>query len=93
MTAPVFEVPVRLEATEPPEARGLARDEVRLMVATRAEAEIEHAVFRDLPAFLSAGDLLVVNASATMPAAIAARDEAGEALELRFATPAPRLDP
>ena len=30
-----FEVPQRGEAHEPPEARGIARDEVRLMVATR----------------------------------------------------------
>ena len=37
MTAPAFELPARLEATEPPEARGLARDEVRLMVASRGD--------------------------------------------------------
>ena len=42
-----------LEAAEPPEARGLARDEVRLMVA-RAGAPLVHARFLDLPRFLRA---------------------------------------
>lgn len=55
-------------ATAPAEARGLARDEVRLMVATAAG--LTHARFRDLPEFLAAGDLLVVNTSATLPAAL-----------------------
>ena len=34
-SVPTFELPERLEAAEPPEARGLARDEVRLLVASR----------------------------------------------------------
>jgi S-adenosylmethionine:tRNA ribosyltransferase-isomerase len=63
-----FTVPAELSATEPPEARGLARDEVRLLVA-KPEA-IEHARFRDLPHFLQPGDLVVVNTSATIPAAV-----------------------
>src|SRR5436305_1185993 len=72
-TALAFELPVALEAHEPPEARGLARDEVRLMVATRCDGAIAHATFRDLPEFLRAGDLLVINTSATLPAAVPAR--------------------
>jgi S-adenosylmethionine:tRNA ribosyltransferase-isomerase len=55
-------------ATEPPEARGLARDEVRLLVAS--PGRITHARFRDLPAYLRPGDLLVVNTSATRAAAL-----------------------
>jgi S-adenosylmethionine:tRNA ribosyltransferase-isomerase len=86
-----FELPTALEAHEPPEARGLTRDEVRLMVARRGDGGIEHSTFRDLPEFLRAGDLLVVNTSATLPAAVPARREDGSALELRFATAAPRL--
>jgi S-adenosylmethionine:tRNA ribosyltransferase-isomerase len=86
-----FELPTALEAHEPPEARGLTRDEVRLMVASRGDGSIQHATFRDLPGFLRAGDLLVVNTSATLPAAVPARREDGSALELRFATAAPRL--
>ncbi len=55
MSAVAFDVPPRLEAGEPPEARGLARDEVRLMVAGRAGGAIEHARFRDLPGHLPSG--------------------------------------
>ena len=92
MTAALaFELPTALEAHAPPEARGLTRDEVRLMVASRGDGSIEHATFRDLPEFLRAGDLLVVNTSATLPAAVPARRQDGSPLELRFATAAPRL--
>ena len=87
--APAFELPVRLEAHEPPEARGLERDEVRLMVASAHDGSIVHARFRDLPDFLEAGDLLVVNVSATLPAALPARRRHGGEVELRLSTPAP----
>ena len=63
----------RLEAHEPPEVRGEGRDDVALLVATRHDLELVHARFADLPGFLSAGDLLVVNVSATLPAALEAR--------------------
>jgi len=88
LSALAFELPARLEAHEPPEARGLSRDEVRLLVATRHDGSIAHARFRDLPAFLGPGDLLVVNASATLAAALPAAD----GLELRLSTPAPDRD-
>jgi S-adenosylmethionine:tRNA ribosyltransferase-isomerase len=52
-------------ATEPPELRGLRRDGVRLMVAT--PAGIRHTFFYRLGDQLSAGDVLVVNTSATVP--------------------------
>jgi S-adenosylmethionine:tRNA ribosyltransferase-isomerase len=68
-----LELPVRLEAHEPPEVRGEGRDDVALLVATRHDLALVHARFRDLPQFLSAGDLLVVNTSATLPAALEAR--------------------
>src|SRR5262249_56402427 len=67
------EAPLRLEAHEPPEVRGEARDDVHLLVATRHDLELAHARFRELPRFLAAGDLLVVNTSATLPAALDAR--------------------
>jgi S-adenosylmethionine:tRNA ribosyltransferase-isomerase len=86
-----FELPPALEAHEPPEARGLARDDVRLLVATRSDGRLEHARFRDLPAHLRAGDLLVVNTSATVPAAVDARRDDGTVVELRFATVPPHL--
>jgi S-adenosylmethionine:tRNA ribosyltransferase-isomerase len=67
------DVPARLEAREPPEVRGDGRDDVALLVATRHDLGLVHARFREFPRFLSAGDLLVVNVSATLPAALEAR--------------------
>jgi S-adenosylmethionine:tRNA ribosyltransferase-isomerase len=85
------ELPRRVEAREPPEARGLGRDDVAMLVATRHNRRLVDARFRELPNFLAPGDLLVVNASATLPAALDARH--GElSLELRLSTPAPDLD-
>ena len=49
VSALAFELTPALEASEPPEARGLARDEVRLMVARRASDAIVHTRFRDAP--------------------------------------------
>ncbi|MFI7043654.1 S-adenosylmethionine:tRNA ribosyltransferase-isomerase [Streptosporangium sandarakinum] len=65
-----FTLPGDLEAHEPPEARGLARDGVRLLVSRRGTGEIGHHRFTDLPRLLEPGDLLVVNNSATLPAAV-----------------------
>ncbi|WP_405088137.1 S-adenosylmethionine:tRNA ribosyltransferase-isomerase [Microbispora sp. NBC_01389] len=65
-----FALAAPLEAREPPEARGLRRDEVRLLVSRRDTGEITHHVFADLPSLLAPGDLLVVNDSATLPAAV-----------------------
>lgn len=64
----MFEVPPARIATAPPERRGIARDRVRLLVA-RPDG-ITHARFTDLPRVLTAGDLVVVNVSATRPAAV-----------------------
>ncbi|MFJ1763209.1 S-adenosylmethionine:tRNA ribosyltransferase-isomerase [Amycolatopsis sp. NPDC088138] len=66
-----FDLPDELSASAPPEARGLARDEVRLLVAD--PAGVHHTVFNELGEHLRAGDLLVVNTSGTLPAAIDAR--------------------
>ena len=55
-------------APRPAEARGLARDEVRLLVAT--PDGLSHGRFRDLPEHLRAGDVLVVNTSATVAAEV-----------------------
>ena len=89
MTALAFELTHALEASEPPEARGLARDGVRLMVATRASAQIVHTRFRELPSYLRPGDLLVINNSATLPAAVPASRGDGSEIEVRFSTRAP----
>jgi S-adenosylmethionine:tRNA ribosyltransferase-isomerase len=91
MNALAFELPASLEATTPPEARGLARDGVRMMVASRSVGAVVHARFHQLPAFLDAGDVIVVNTSATLPAAVAARRADGSDVRVHFATPAPGL--
>ena len=83
----------RLEAHEPPDAREGSRDSVRLLVSSRRTGSVTHGCFRDLPQFLAAGDLLVVNTSATLAAAVPARRADGIHLELRLSTPAPGRDP
>jgi len=65
-----FELPPDLEAHEPPEARGMRRDDVRLMVSYIGDDTIIHSRFRDLPNVLGAGDLLLINTSGTMNAAL-----------------------
>lgn len=84
-----FELPKELEAHEPPEARGLRRDEVRLLVSRRGDDSIRHARFHDLPSFLSPGDLLVYNQSGTVPAAVPARTSEGQRFDLHFSTQLP----
>ncbi|MBA2549859.1 MAG: S-adenosylmethionine:tRNA ribosyltransferase-isomerase [Nocardioidaceae bacterium] len=66
-----FVLPDDAEAHEPAEARGIARDDVRMLVTT--PAGVRHARVRDLAELLAPGDLLVVNTSATLPAALDAR--------------------
>ena len=84
-----FTLPRELEAGEPPEARGLARDEVRLLTSYREDDRIVHASFRDLPDLLEPGDVLVVNTSGTMNAALPARREDGGTLTLHLSTHLP----
>jgi len=75
-----FELPDELLAHEPPEARGLERDEVRLLVSRTASDDIHHARVQELPEFLTRGDVLVVNTSATINASVPAlRDTDNEA--------------
>jgi S-adenosylmethionine:tRNA ribosyltransferase-isomerase len=84
-----FVLPRALEAAAPPEARGLQRDGVRLLVSNVATDTIAHARFRDLPRWLKPGDLLVVNTSGTLNAALPATNDAGERLELHLSTHLP----
>jgi len=80
-----FELPPALEASEPPEARGIPRDAVRMLVSRRRTGEITHHQFTDLPDLLLPGDLVVVNTSATLPAAV----RAGPGLVMHFSTALP----
>jgi S-adenosylmethionine:tRNA ribosyltransferase-isomerase len=78
-----FTLPAELEAHEPPEARGLARDGVRLLAGEVSTGAVSHHRFTELPDVLRAGDVLVVNTSGTLPAAVAV---VGEGLAVHFST-------
>jgi S-adenosylmethionine:tRNA ribosyltransferase-isomerase len=84
-----FELPPELEAGEPPEARGLRRDEVRLMVSYLDDDSVIHSRFGDLPEFLRAGDTLVINTSGTMNAALPAERSDGTHLRVHLSTHLP----
>jgi len=82
-------LPPYLEAAEPPEARGLTRDGVRLLVSRLDTDTIVHSRFSELPRWLVAGDLLVVNTSGTLNAALSARTGDGHRFEVHLSTRLP----
>jgi S-adenosylmethionine:tRNA ribosyltransferase-isomerase len=69
-----LEVPDDLIADGPVEAEGRARHDVRMLVARRSSGQLTHVRAIDLPRFLDEGDVLVVNTSPTLPAAVASYD-------------------
>lgn len=81
-----FRLPAELEAREPAEARGLTRDAVRMLVAHRATGKLVHSIFTLLPTFLAAGDLVVVNTSGTIPAAVDALAPDGMPIVVHLST-------
>jgi S-adenosylmethionine:tRNA ribosyltransferase-isomerase len=89
VTALDFALPPQLEAHEPAEIRGTGRDDVRMIVSDRAAGRVVDTHFRDLPEFLRAGDLLVLNTSATLPAALTALRQNGEEIALHWSTSLP----
>jgi S-adenosylmethionine:tRNA ribosyltransferase-isomerase len=82
-------LPAGLEAAEPPEARGLRRDAVRLLVSDLGRDEVEHGRFTELTRWLEPGDLIVVNGSGTMNAALDATAPDGGKFELHVSTRLP----
>lgn len=89
-----FALPPELEAGSPAEARGLTRDAVRMLVASRSRTAVErgpsgrlvHSTFALLPRFLDPGDLVVVNTSGTIPAAVDGRGPDGTAVVIHLST-------
>ncbi len=69
-----FTLPAKLRAAQPPEARGLGRDGVRMMVAHRSDGRLVDSTFGFFPSFLTPEDLVVINTSATLPAAVTGTD-------------------
>ena len=81
-----FHLPAALEAHEPPEASGRPREDVRLLVSVGTEEPVDTGLGH-LPQHLSAGDLLIVNTSATVPAALDGHRADGEAVAVHLSTP------
>ena len=84
-----FVLPPELEASEPPEARGLARDEVRLMISYQTDDRAVHTRFNYLVDYLQAGDVLVINTSGTLRAAVPAIRADHTKCELHLSTQLP----
>jgi S-adenosylmethionine:tRNA ribosyltransferase-isomerase len=76
-----FHRPPGSDAFEPPEAHVVARDAIKLLVAR--PGGVTHTRFADLGAHLRPGDVLVVNNSATLPAAVDGR-RAGRLIAVHF---------
>lgn len=86
-----FTLPHELEATAPIEARGLPRDAVRLLVSHYNNDAVEHTQFFNLTDHLDEGDVVIINTSATLPAAVRGLHRSGESgreaeVELHFST-------
>ena len=76
-------LPPALRASRPAAARGVRRDHVRLLVVDRASGQLEHSRFDRVADLLGPGDLLVVNTSRVLPAAVHALRASGEPIQLR----------
>src|SRR3979490_1225776 len=81
-----FSLPPELEASEPAQARGLTRAAVRMLVAYKSDNRLVDSTFTLLPHFLDAGDLVVINTSGTLPAAIDALAPDGTPLVVHLST-------
>ena len=86
MIVAALDYPALREATLPPEQRGVARDRVRMLVTDVKRRHHDDLHFNDLPQVIRSGDLIVVNDSATMPAALRAVRANGERLPVHVGT-------
>ncbi|KKK37360.1 S-adenosylmethionine tRNA ribosyltransferase [Mesobacillus campisalis] len=75
-----FELPPELNASMPPERRGIRRDQVRMMVLDRISGRRIHDSFFRLGNYLKPGDLIVLNSSRTVPALLKGTWKRGKAL-------------
>ena len=84
-----FTLPPALEAPSPPEARGMTRDSVRMMVAHRSDRSLVHSHFSELPRFLDEDDLVVLNTSGTLAAEVDGSGPDGEPVQVHLSTQLP----
>jgi S-adenosylmethionine:tRNA ribosyltransferase-isomerase len=76
-----YELPPALIAQAPAAERTASR---LLVVSRRGDAPAGHAAFKDLPEFLRAGDVLVLNRTRVVPARLLARRDDGLEIEVFF---------
>jgi S-adenosylmethionine:tRNA ribosyltransferase-isomerase len=81
-----FSLPKLLECAQPTELRGIPRDGVQLMVSSRSDDQIRHAQFSEISQFLKEGDVLIINTSGTMNAAIPTRLPNGQPGRIHLST-------
>ncbi|HEY1830458.1 MAG TPA: S-adenosylmethionine:tRNA ribosyltransferase-isomerase [Acidimicrobiales bacterium] len=84
-----FTLPAELEAPSPPEARGMTRDAVRMLVAHRSDSTLLHTHFSELPRYLDEGDLVVINTSGTLAAELDGTGPDGAAVQVHLSTQLP----
>lgn len=63
-----FYLPSSLNASQPPERRGLRRDQVKMMVLDKVKGTVVHDHFLHIDKYFNSGDILVLNNSRTIPA-------------------------
>jgi len=78
-----YDLPADLIAQEP----AAERDTSRLLVLDRATGSIEHRMFLDLPEYLRAGDVLVLNDTRVVPARLFGVFETGKSVEVLLLRP------
>ena len=78
-----YDLPPELIAQQPLDRR----DESRLLVYERSTGDIRHRVFRELPAELGRGELVVVNDTRVVPARIHTRRPGGGKAEILLLEP------
>jgi S-adenosylmethionine:tRNA ribosyltransferase-isomerase len=75
-----YDLPLERIAQDP----ATPRDASRLMVLDRSGEQVGHHAFRDLPALLREGDLLVLNDTKVVPARLVGRKKTGGLVEFLF---------
>ena len=81
-----FILPDELHAAFPPERRGTRRDHVRMMTIDRKTGKVIHDYFNHLADYVKPGDMIVLNNSRTIPAALRATiDNTCQEVEVRLA--------
>jgi S-adenosylmethionine:tRNA ribosyltransferase-isomerase len=73
-----FDFPEELVASVPAEPR----DSARLLVLGRADGQVRHRLFRDLPSLLREGDCLVLNETKVIPCRLLGKKATGGKVEL-----------